>query len=104
MLNKLPIELLEKTIKKCIIDIEDVIKYKYINKRIYQILIHKDYYQFILNEFMDRYTMLEHRCLYFENKVIRLDYVLNYDTNSDSYFDIDSLTDDSDITLGSLSD
>lgn len=104
MLDKLPLEILDKIMKMSINDIEDVIKYKYINKQIYHILNNKTYYQYILNEFMDRYSMLEHRCMYYENKVLRLDYVLHYDSDSDSYFDLDSIsTDDTDLTIGTLS-
>jgi len=105
MLQNLPLELIDKILKHRIKYIEDIVEYKYINKQIYTLLNDKYYYQFILNEFMCRYKVLESRTTYYQNKVMRLDYVLNYESNdeSSSYFDLDGLSDESDFSIGTLS-
>ena len=99
MLNNFPLELLDKILKHRIKFIEDIVECKYINKQIYNLLNHKTYYNFILTEFMNRYKILEEQSLYYQNKVMRLDYVLNHESSEDSYFDLDTSSDYSDYDL-----
>ncbi len=77
------LEIVNKILQNAVVDIEDVIRYKYVSKDFFRILNKKYYYQFILNEFMNRYKMLEAQARYFENKVKRLDFVLHHDYGSD---------------------
>lgn len=77
------LEIINSILKKAVVEIEDVIKYKYVSKEFYKLLNKKYYYQFILNDFMKRYKMLEAQARYFENKVKRLDFVLHHDYGSD---------------------
>ena len=48
---------------------------------------------------MNRYKILEEQSLYYQNKVMRLDYVLNHESSEDSYFDLDTSSDYSDYDL-----